>query len=332
MITLLKGEWLFLFLIFLIFWLLKYFRIISHYKFHLNLIKWKDSKTKHKSCFYHVCFFLCKTCLVLGVSSLIISITEPCVYKTKKGYSEKGNSLMFLLDVSPSMAVKDIDGMSRLSACKKIIKDFVSSYQGDSFGLSVFAENASILLVPTIDISTFLLRLEKIEIGDEGEGTAIENALALLIANINSTSNNSCIILLTDGENNNKSIIDTSIIVEILKKRGIKLYIVKLGKSGYAPVEYFDKVKKKNYSGTYYTKANDEQIKNIAKHSNGEYVNIQTIQDEKEIFNIIKKQTYKANNYFIQTEEWNISFYFILLSFVLVIASWIISRIIIGLI
>ena len=154
MIVFLKIEFFLLFLIFPVFFLLKYFRLISHFKINLNLINWNESITPSKKHSFNFLSFLYKFFLCIAIISLIIAIAEPVIYKTKKAYTDAGESVMFLLDISPSMAVKDIEDMQRIAIAKSIIKDFANTHQGSSLGLSVFAENASLLLLPTIDISS----------------------------------------------------------------------------------------------------------------------------------------------------------------------------------
>jgi batA protein, putative len=327
MIVFLRIEFLLLFLIFPIFFLLKHFKVISHFKINLNLTNWNESIPKNAKHSFNFLSFLYKLFLSLAIMSLIVAIAEPTMYKTKKAYSDMGDSVIFLLDVSPSMAVKDIENMQRISIAKGVIKDFANTHQGSSLGLSVFAENASLLLLPTIDISTFLKRLEEVEIGDEGDGTAMGNALAVAISNINEHLEKTYIILLTDGENNTGKI-NPHIVAEILNQKGIKLYIVNIGKEGYGTLEYFDKKYNKQYSGKYYTKINESELKNLSRVAGGKYISITSSKDINSFFSEINSNFSSA--YFIKTEQNEVSFYFILTSVILIISSWIIARMIIG--
>ena len=327
MIVFLRIEFLLLFLIFPIFFLLKHFKIVSHFKISLNLVNWNENTPKNTKHTFNFLSFLYKFLLSLAIMSLVITTAEPVIYKTKKGYSDAGNSVMFLLDVSPSMAVKDIENMMRITVAKNIIKDFANKHQASSLGLSVFAENASLLLLPTIDISTFLLRLEEIEIGDEGDGTAMGNALAVAISNISERIENSYIILLTDGENNTGKI-NPFLVAEILKRKGVKLYIINIGKEGYGLLEYFDKRQNKQYSGRYYTKINESELKKLSQAAGGKYVSITSLEDISSFFSELNSKT--NSSYFIKTEKTEVAFYFLLASVILIVSSWIIARIIIG--
>ena len=327
MIVFLKIEFFLLLLIFPVFFLLKYFRLISHFKININLINWNESIPPSKKHSFNFLSFLYKSFLCIAIISLIVAIAEPVIYKTKKAYTDAGESVMFLLDISPSMAVKDIEDMQRIAIAKSIIKDFANTHQGSSLGLSVFAENASLLLLPTIDISSFLLRLEEIEIGDEGDGTAMGDALAVAISAMKEHIERSYIILLTDGENNTGTI-NPHLVTEVLKHKKVKLYIVNIGKEGYGTLEYFDKKKNKQYSGKYYTKINESELKNLSKVADGRYIGITSLEDINSFFSDVNSKM--SSTYFIKTEKNDVAFYFLLTSTIFIISSWIIARIIIG--
>ena len=323
-----SHNWaLLLFLIFPIFFLLKYFKFIGHFKIYLNLVKWGDKEDIKKPFSFIFFSFLYKFCLFLAISSTIITIAEPCMYKQSKTYSEKGPSITFLLDVSPSMATKDVDEKTRFFVAKKIINDVVSSHQGSSFALSSFAQHAALVVLPTIDVSTFLFRLNLVELGGLGEGTSIGESIALVVSNIR--RNPAYIVLLTDGENNTGKI-DVSIISKVLKQRGIKPYIVQLGKEGYAPLEYFDKKNQKQYNGTYLTKTSSNELKYIAERTAGKYITVQEDKDIQALFRELEGISH-TSTLFRHTKKSDLSFYFVMFSIVLVFLSWLIARVIIGL-
>lgn len=55
---------------------------------------------------------------------------------------EEGKKILFLLDVSESMNVNDMDGDSRLEIAKKDIIRYISHIQGYEYGLTIFAGEA----------------------------------------------------------------------------------------------------------------------------------------------------------------------------------------------
>lgn len=300
---------------------------MGHFKIYLNLVKWGKATATGKNFSFNFFSFLYKASLFLSISSTICAIAQPCIYKTTKTYSKKGPSIMFLLDVSPSMAAKDIDEKTRFFVAKKIINDVVRRHEGASFALSSFAQHASLIVLPTIDVSTFLLRLHLLELGELGEGTSIGESIALAVSNIRRKP--AYIILLTDGENNTGRI-DATLISKVLKQKGIKLYIVQLGKEGYAPLEYFDKKQKKQYSGSYLTKANSNELEYIAENTSSKYITIEKTQDIKALFKELEGISHNET-LFRQTQRKELSFYFVMCAIVLSVTSWVIARVIIGL-
>lgn len=232
---------------------------------------------------------------------------------------------MFLLDASPSMAVKDIEGSSRLEGAKNIIKYLLPSLQGNQIGLIMFAQEAYLMMVPTIDFSTFLLCLDSIELGSAQDGTDINSALTLAIANMKDSIENANLILLTDGQANSENIIDPSIF-NILNLKNVNLNMIKLGVEGYANIEYFDKASKKTYSSKYYTKTNDDALKAITSSLNGTFIPIKSLKDMERIHHSLKLFQKREAMSWIQTEKKEVHFYFNLASMVLILISWSISR------
>lgn len=335
MIVFLKTWALLLFFIFPIFFLLKYFELFVHFKIYLNLLKWGEDCRSHKNSSYSFLASLYKFCLCACLSCIIIAIAEPCLYRKTKTYNGKGASIMFLLDISPSMAVKDIGGKRRFDVAKKIIDHVITYNKSSSFSLCTFAHHASCIIHSTIDIATFLLRLNLVEIGDAGEGTCIAESLALALANIRSQQ--AYIVLLTDGENNTGSL-DPLLISKIMQRRkGIKLFVIQLGKEGYAPLEYFDKQKQKQYTGSYLTRTDSSELEYIATNAGGKYLTMQewkeNLHENKEMQVLLKdlETLSLLENSFVQMQKEEFAFYFLAVALMLSGASWLIARVIMGL-
>ncbi len=327
MIFFLNSHYLFLLLIFPLFFILKYFKILSPFRIYTNLIKWQENRVvrKRKSWLE----FLYKFNLSLAILALIFAIAEPSIYKTKKVYSERGQAIMFLLDVSPSMAVKDMDGKSRFSVAKTIIKDFLSNMEGGYAGLSIFAKKAALIMVPTIDFSTFLSRLDSLELADMQDGTNINSALALSISNMKESLKFANLVLITDGENNSERLVEKPIL-QVLSLKVAKLNIIKLGREGYANIEYFDRERQKEYSGTYYTKTDDKALKALASSLDGEFIPIESLNDAHNIINLLNLHSQNESVPYIETQRWDLSFYFIFFAMVMAIVSWNIRRVFMG--
>jgi len=72
----------------------------------------------------------------------------------------------------------------------------------------------------------------------------------------------------------------------------------------------------------------ESELKNLSRVAGGKYISITSSKDINSFFSEINSNFSSA--YFIKTEQNEVSFYFILASVILIISSWIIARMIIG--
>ena len=216
---------------------------------------------------YYISSFFLLFCFVLAVTAL----TEPVYITHKPLYTEDGNAFMFVIDTSPSIAAQDMGSQTRLAAAKQTIRLFTETYTGDSFGLTAFGSTAAVLIPPTMDKKTFLDRLDSLQAGELGEGTAIGMGLAAAVLHVTQyTAVPAAIVLLTDGDNNAGEI-PPHLAAEMIRRKHIGFYVIGLGKSGYAPVRYVDPIQKKEISGTLYSTFDESELKKLAQIGKGRY-------------------------------------------------------------
>lgn len=115
-----------------------------------------------------------------------------------------GRDLMLVVDVSDSMATKDlaIHGApaNRLQVIKALTDNFLQQREGDRVGLVVFGKQAYLHTPLSWDISALRESLAGIEPGLAGRETALGDALALATDRLREhTGSHRVIILLTDG-------------------------------------------------------------------------------------------------------------------------------------
>jgi Ca-activated chloride channel family protein len=90
--------------------------------------------------------------------------------------------------------------MDRLTAVKRVVKDFVAKRKGDRIGLVVFGEAAYPQAPLTLDHDSVLVLLNQMQIGMAGPRTAIGDAIGLTVKLMdNSPAPEKVLILLTDG-------------------------------------------------------------------------------------------------------------------------------------
>ena len=116
----------------------------------------------------HVPLFLRAACLIL----LVISAARPQFYNVSREIRSPGVDIMLCLDTSGSMQALDFklngDPVTRLTAVKKVVRDFIIKRQMDRIGLVVFGEEAFTQSPLTLDKGLLLNLVEKIEIGMAG--------------------------------------------------------------------------------------------------------------------------------------------------------------------
>lgn len=315
-----------LLLFFPFFFLLKKSGLILSPELKLNLVNWKGVVPK-KNKLMEMGNFLSYFLWYCGIVFLIIALAEPVSFKRKQVYTDAGSSIMFLLDISPSMAARDMNGETRIESAKKIIRKFAAKYPGDSFGLTALASSAALIVPPTIDHKVFLSRLNSLSIGELGEGTAIGMGLAVSAAYMSrSKLNSSYIILLTDGENNTGEI-NPKTAAEALINKNIGFYVIGIGNSGYASLEYTDKKTGKIYSGSIFSKFDEFELKKTAQYGNGKYASASSPDILETVFNAISKQVPATQSNFTQMIERNLYVYFLSASIFCFILVWLLRRI-----
>ncbi|MBN2547401.1 MAG: VWA domain-containing protein [Spirochaetes bacterium] len=139
----------------------------------------------------------------------------------------KGKDVYILLDVSNSMAVKDVIP-SRLELAKLNIQTLFELETGDRYGLIIFSDEPTIMSPLTHDYAAISFFLESLTPGMIGKGgTNIPNAI-YQTANLleNEITAERIILMLTDGENIQG---DIKNIIKKVKDEDIKIFTAGVG-------------------------------------------------------------------------------------------------------
>jgi Ca-activated chloride channel family protein len=148
----------------------------------------------------------------------------------------KGIDIVIALDSSGSMAAEDFRPKNRFTVAKEMIADFVAGRENDRIGLVTFGARAATRVPVTFDRAIATAVLERAEVGENGDGTAIGQGIATSVNRLrNSKARSRVIILLTDGVNNAGSI-EPLAAAKIAAKLGIKVYTIGVGSQGTVPV------------------------------------------------------------------------------------------------
>lgn len=316
----------FLLLLLPAFLLLRRFGVLPVLSLSLPLANWNGALPKKDMKVYAI-HRLSQYVLTVAFLLTVTSLAEPVMQTTEALYAAPGQALMFVIDTSPSMAAQDMERQTRLEAAKKIVKSFAEHYEGDSLGLTALGSSAAVLIPPTIDTYTFLSRVDKLQVGEFGDGTAIGMGLASAVLHLTQYSAlPSHIILFTDGDNNTGEIHPRAA-AEIIKHKHIDFYVIGLGKSGYAPVKYIDPIQKKEISGTLHTIFSTTELKKIADYGNGHYFSAQTPKALMDVFNRFIQKTPPSTAAFTTRKHVPLTGSFLLIAMGSALFAWLVRRI-----
>ena len=250
--------------------------------------------------------FIPKALKILSLIVLVIALARPQNTEKMSHQTQEGLDIMIAMDISLSMMVEDMGpSLTRLSASKQVVKQFVEGRPSDRIGLIVFSGESFTKIPLTYDHDLLKKSLLRIKPSTSiAGGTAIGVALANATARLQySPKKSRLLIFLTDGENNT-GFIDPETALELVKQNEIKVYTIGLGrKSG----RFYVKMNYKNLQGrTVYkkvpiqSKINKELMQKISQQTGGEFFMANSLSSLQQIFSKIDE----LETYEIKINQW----------------------------
>lgn len=144
-----------------------------------------------------------------------------------------GRSLMLAVDLSASMATRDIawrgELIDRLGAAKALGREFLARRAGDRIGLVVFGKQAYLHVPPTFDLQAVSDALEGATVGLAGRETALGDAVALATKHLRTQSDPSrVLVLLTDGAHTTGAL-SPQRAAWLAQREGVRIHAVGIG-------------------------------------------------------------------------------------------------------
>ena len=283
--------------------------------------EWKGKSQKFLSVLARIFF-------TAGFFISVAALAAPVISNQEKVYTSLGTDIVFVLDTSPSMSAKDMDGIQRLEAAKNAIYTLSNKRDGSRYGLVALGSNAAVLVPPTSDLNFFSERLTSISAGVLGNGSAIGDGLSTAVCHlVSSSAPKKCIVLLTDGENNAGEI-HPETAAQLASDNEITIYVVGIGTKGKVPIEYTDPATGKLYSGYLDSNFNPASLKKIASISKGKYFEAQTLDELSGILSTVSKAETVSQNYTYRTVNHLFYKQFLTVALILFILAWFIRRVI----
>jgi Ca-activated chloride channel family protein len=310
-----------------LFQIFRFLKVFERPSYKLTVADWNGRRFEWKNTATTFMRLLSKVLFVFSYILFIIVLADPVGIHSQKEYTSRGAEIVFVVDESPSMAALDIASDTRLSAAKKAITYLVSENTGASYGLVACGLEAALLVPPTMDQNSFVEQLDRLAIGELGDGSAIGTGLATAVYHlISSQSPSKMIVLLTDGENNAGSIHPLTA-ADLAHENNIRVFVAGIGTKGTVNVKYSDPKTGKVYSGYLESDFDDSSLRAIALAGNGEYFTIETLESLKAALQMVNEKSSTFQTYQIkQTRE---NYYQSILAIVLFLfaLTWLIRRV-----
>ena len=238
--------------------------IFAEARFQNDLFEKKNGFSR----FFPVLYLLATLFLILSIVDVLSGSEE---MKTK----QKMNNVIFLLDVSNSMNVQDVE-QNRLTQAKNIIINTMSKMKNDKVGIVVFAGEASSIMPLTTDFTAAETYVGGIETSVvKIQGTDFLNGIKTTADKFKNIAKGSRkVVLISDGEDNEGN---EKAAIKLAKNEGIHVVSVGIGTEEGAPIpEYvFGQLMgyKTDLSGqTVISKRQVNALKNIAEETGGSYI------------------------------------------------------------
>jgi len=260
---------------------------------------------------------------------LVMTAARPQLYNVSRDVRSSGVDIMLCLDTSGSMEALDFklddEPVTRLTAVKKVVTDFIQKRETDRIGLVVFGEEAFTQSPLTIDKGLLLGLVERMTIGMAGDRTAIGSGIAVAGKRLKDLKAESKIlIVLTDGRNNTGEVPPLAA-AEAVRALGVKIYTIGVGGKGPAPFRV------KTAFGTRVmhqrVDLDEETLKKVAETGGGRYFRAADSRELAEIYDIIdraEKTDIKVKEFFHFKElyAWLLVPGLILLALEILLKTW----------
>ena len=308
-------------------YILRYLKIFNRITFPAVLADWEGHHFEWKGRPQKLLSALASIFFTTGFLISVGALAAPVISNQEKVYTSLGTDIVFVLDTSPSMSAKDVDGIQRLEAAKNSIYLLTGKNDGSRYGLVGLGSNAAVLVPPTSNLTFFSERLSQITAGSFGNGSAIGDGLSTAVCHlVSSSAQKKCIVLLTDGENNAGEI-HPETAAQLAAENNITIYVVGIGSKGKVPIEYTDPVTKRLYSGYLDSNFNPASLKKISDIAGGKYFEAVTVNELSDVLSTVSKTEAVSQTFTYRTVNHLYYQKFLSVAIMLFLLAWFIRRI-----
>ena len=214
---------------------------------------------------------------------LIIALLGPAFGEVKREVKAVGKDIYIAVDLSESMNAPDIQP-TRLNKVKAELRKLVGAFQSDRLGLIIFSGDAFIQCPLTEDENILNLLIGTLNTSlvprtGTDFGPPLQLALDKLTSDesLVSRQTSKIIILISDGEDFGN---ETEEIADALREKGISLYTLGVGTEQGSRIPSRAGFKKDSRGQEVISKLNPEDLKDLARITEGKYFEINENQNE----------------------------------------------------
>lgn len=233
------------------------------------------------------------TALALGAFVLfVIALARPQLGSTITRTQASGVDIMLCIDVSSSMQAEDFtvgnSRANRLEAVKEVARQFIEQRPNDRIGIIAFAGRPYAVSPLTLDHEWLIKNLERVQLGQIEDGTAIGSALVSAENRLKDRdAKTKLIVLLTDGDNTAGKVLPLTA-AEAAKALGVRIYTIGAGTRGMAPFPVHLPGGQVLYQNIE-VNIDEDTLRKVASISGGEFFRATNTRTLTEIFNEIDK-------------------------------------------
>lgn len=160
-----------------------------------------------------------------ALALLVVALARPQQGQAESELPGRGIDIALVMDTSSSMSVT-LGGESRLAVAQRVIKDFIGGRAEDRIGLVIFRDESLVLSPLTLDYDALKGLVDDVQRVNLNDGTAIGLGLGeSLVLLRESRARSRVAILLTDGQNNNRTL-EPLAAARIAETIGVRVYTI----------------------------------------------------------------------------------------------------------
>lgn len=237
--------------------------------------------------------------ILASIACAIVALARPQRVKSYDEVKTEGIAIALTVDVSLSMLIEDffISGkpVNRLTAAKRVMRDFIRGRKSDRIGIVAFAGAPYYPCPLTLDHDWLETNIERVQTGVMEDGTAIGSGIAAAARRLDQQKVPSKVLIaLTDGANNSGKLSPQDA-AKLAATLGIRVYAISIGTPGVHMIPLRD--------GRIITSGRQEfdegTLQEVARIGNGAYYRAQDLEALAEIFktiDLLEKSEIKKKN------------------------------------